>query len=138
MANTIFPSSKDISFELDGKKIAVVQSYNASYAKEERAVDAFGKADPVGYTPGKKNYTIRITKAYITEAAIADGINFYNIDDFEFVIVKPNARIVYSNCSITNIEEEGSLNDIIAENITIRALTRREDTVGKKTDGKKK
>ena len=123
----IFPTSKDVYFELNGKKVAVVQSYNTSYSKEEREVDAFGSEDPVGYTPGKRQYTIRITKAYIHETAQKDGINFYNIDNFEFVIVKPDKRIVYSGCSITSIEEEGSLNDIIAENVSIRASKRRED-----------
>lgn len=129
-----FPTSKDIYFEITDangstKKVAVVQSYNTSYQKDDREVDAFGTADPVGYTPGKKQHTIKIDKAYITDTAIADGISFYTLDNFEFVIVKPDKRIVYSACSITNIDESGSLNDVIAENISIRALTRREDPV---------
>lgn len=124
-----FPTSKDVFFELDNQKVAVVQSYNTSYSKEDKEVDSFGESEPVGFTEGKKQYQIRITKAYIHEAAAKDGINFYNISNFEFVIVKPDRRIVYSGCSITNVEEEGSLNDIIAENITIRATTRREDPV---------
>lgn len=123
----VFPTSKDIYFELNGKKVAVVQNYNTSYQKEDKEVDAFGQSDPVGFTPGKKSYTIRITKAYVTDVAIKDGISFYDLDNFEFVIVKPDKRIVYSGCSITAIEEEGSLNDIIAENISIRAIKRRED-----------
>jgi hypothetical protein len=123
----IFPTSKDVYFTINGKKVAVVQSYNTSYSKEDREVDAFGLADPIGFTPGKKTYTIRISKAYVTDKAIADGISFYTLDNFEFVIVKPNKRIVYTGCSITGIEEEGSLNDVIAENINIRAAKRRED-----------
>lgn len=123
----VLPTSKDVYFELDGKKVAVVQSYNTSYSKEEREVDAFGESEPVGYTPGKKQYTIRISKAYVTDVALMDNISFYSIDNFEFVIVKPNKRIIYSGCSITGIDEEGSLNDVIAENISIRASKRRED-----------
>lgn len=123
----IFPTSKDVFFEVDGKKVAVVQNYNTSYTKDEREVDAFGQSDPVGYTPGKKTYTIKISKAYMNDASIADGITFYDIDNFEFVIVKPDRRIVYSGCSITSIDEQGALNDVIAENISIRAQKRRED-----------
>ena len=124
-----FPSSKDVYFEVDGRKVAVVQSYNTSYTKEDKEIDAFGQIDPVGYTPGKKSYTIKISKAYIDQAAMQDGITFYDIDNFEFVIVKPDRRIIYSGCSITSIEEQGALNDIIAENISIRASHRREDKI---------
>lgn len=125
----IFPTSKNVTFELDGRKVAIVQSYNTSYNKEDREVDAFGEEESVGYSSGKKKYTIRISKAYIDEKALQDGINFYSIDNFDFVIVKPDRRIVYTGCSITGIEEEGSLNDIIAENINIRATHRREDAI---------
>lgn len=124
-----FPTSKNVTFEVDSKTVAVVQSYSTSYSKEDREVDAFGADEPVGFTEGKKQYTIRVTKAYIHDAALKDGINFYNISNFEFVIVKPDRRIVYGGCSITGIDEDGSLNDIIAENISIRATTRREDPV---------
>lgn len=122
-----FPTSKDVYFELDGQIVAVVQSYNTSYNKEDREVDSFGEDEPVGFTEGKKQYQIRITKAYVHDNALKDGINFYNISNFDFVIVKPDRRVVYTGCSITAIDEEGSLNDIIAENITIRATRRRED-----------
>jgi hypothetical protein len=124
----ILPTSKDVYFKLNGKKVAVVQSYNTSYTKEDREVDAFGQIEPVGYTPGKKAYTIRISKAYISEQGLKDGIDFYSIDNFSFVISKPDRNIVYTGCSITGIDEEGSLNDVIAENIQIRAAARREDS----------
>lgn len=122
-----FPTSQDITFELNGKPVAVVQSYSTSYNREDTEVDAFGESEPVGYTPGKKRYTINISKAYIHDDALKDGINFYNLEDFDFVIVKPDRRVVYTGCSITSINEEGSLNDIVAENIDIRATSRRED-----------
>lgn len=127
--SVLLPSSKDIFFEIDKRKVAIVQNYSTSYTKEDREVDSFGEEEVIGYTNGKKKYSIRITKAYVTDAALKDGINFYNIDNFEFVIVKPDRRVVYSGCSIQQVDEEGSLNDIIAENITIRAARRREDPV---------
>lgn len=122
-----FPTSKNITFELDGRTVAIVQSYSTNYQKEDREVDAFGSADPVGFVEGKRQYTIRISKAYIDDTAAQDGIDFYNIADFDFVIVKPDRRIVYTGCFITSIDEEGSLNDVVAENITIKATSRRED-----------
>lgn len=124
-----FPTSQDITFELDGTLVAIVQSYSTSYNREDNEVDAFGESEAVGYTPGKKRYTINISKAYIHDDALKDGINFYNLESFDFVIVKPDRRVVYTGCSITNINEEGSLNDIVAENINIRATSRREDAI---------
>lgn len=127
MSKPIFPTSKDISFVLNGKKVAIVQNYSTSYQKEDREVDAFGEEETVGYAPGKKKHSIRISKAYMSDEAIADGLNFYELDNFDFHIIKPDRRIVYTGCSITGIDEEGQLNDIIAENIQIRAVSRRED-----------
>jgi hypothetical protein len=122
-----FPTSKDIYFQVGTTKVAIVQNYSTSYSKEDKEVDAFGEAEPVGFTPGKKQYGIKITKAYITDVAKRDNINFYTLNNFEFKIVKQDKIIVYGGCSITNIDEEGSLNDVIAENISIRASSRRED-----------
>jgi len=122
-----FPTSKDIYFQVGTTKVAIVQNYSTSYSKEDKEVDAFGESEPVGFTPGKKQYGIKITKAYITDVAKRDNINFYTLNNFEFKIVKQDKIIVYGGCSITNIDEEGSLNDVIAENISIRASSRRED-----------
>ena len=123
----IFPSSKDIYFEIEGRKVAIVQSYNTSYQRDDKQIDAFGESESVGYTFGKRNHTIKIKKAYIDNAAYKDGFNFYTLDNFSFVIIKPDRRIVYTGCSIQNVEEDGGLNEVIAENITIRATSRRED-----------
>ena len=40
-----FPTSSDIYLEVDGTKVAVVQSYTAKAAKTSRAVEAFGEED---------------------------------------------------------------------------------------------
>jgi hypothetical protein len=125
---TEFPTSKDIYFEADSKTVAVVQSYNTSYSKDNKEVDAFGEDEPVGFVAGKKQYSIKISRAYVTDSAVKDGISFYTMSNFDFVINKPDRKIVYSGCTVTGIDEDGSLNDIIAENITIKATTRREDS----------
>ena len=41
-----FPTSADIYLELDGRKIAVVQSYRAKAAKSSKNVEAFGESEP--------------------------------------------------------------------------------------------
>ena len=124
-----FPTSADIYLELDGKKIAVVQSYTANASKSSRSVEAFGESEPVATIAGQKKYTLELTRLYATDDAISDGINFYDLTDFSLVICKPDRKIIYSGCEWSAIEEEGQLNAMVAEKITVVASKRIETTV---------
>lgn len=104
MANTVLPLSSDIYLEVDGKKVAVVQSY----------------------TTGANKYTLELSRLYATDEAISDGINFYDLNDFSLVICKPDKRIIYSQCRWSSIEEAGKLGDPAAEKVTIIARKRME------------
>lgn len=119
-------TSDDIFFELNGKRIAGVESYSTKYTSDVKMVDAFGQATPIGYTLGSKKYSIDISKVYLEDTAITDGIDFYSLTDFDFnmVIIKNGKRTVYKNCIISDISEDGSLKDKVAEKITILALNR--------------
>ena len=81
-----FPTSSDIYLELDGRKVAVVQSYTAKAAKSSRSVEAFGESEPVATIEGQRKYTLELTRLYATDDAISDGINFYDLRDFSLVI----------------------------------------------------
>ena len=48
MASYQFSTSKDIYLEIDGKRLASVQSYTAKTTRESRYVEAFGSADAGG------------------------------------------------------------------------------------------
>ena len=122
-------TSDDIFFELNGKKIAGVESYSTKYTNDIKLVDVFGQNTPVGYTIGSKKHSIDISRVYLEDTAIADGINFYNLTDFDFnfVIVKNGKRVVEKNCVISDISEDGSLKDKVAEKITLMALDRVEE-----------
>ena len=48
-----FPTSADIYLELDGRKIAVVQSYRAKAAKSSKNIEAFGESEPVATIEGQ-------------------------------------------------------------------------------------
>lgn len=122
-------TSNDIYFELNGARVAGVQSYSSKYTNDVKLVDAFGQATSVGYTLGKKKYTLDLTKVYLTDTAIADGINFYSLSngDFNIVVVKNAKRVVYKNCIITDISEDGSLSDSVKEKISLMALDRIEE-----------
>lgn len=124
-----FPTSADIYLELDGKKVAVVQSYTARAAKSSQAVEAFGESEPVATIAGQRKYTLELTRLYATDDAISDGINFYDLADFSLVICKPDRKIIYSGCEWSNIAETGELDAMVAEKITVVASRRIETSV---------
>ena len=123
-----FPTSSDIYLELDGKKVAVVQSYTAKATKSSQSVEAFGESEPVATIEGQKKYTLELTRLYATDDAVSDGINFYDLRDFSLVICKPDRKIIYSGCEWSTIQEEGQLNAMVAEKITVVASKRIETT----------
>ena len=119
-----FPTSSDIYLELEGRKVAVVQSYTAKANKSSRAVEAFGESEPVATIAGQRKYTLQLTRLYATEDAVSDGINFYDLSDFSLVICKPDRKVIYSGCEWSTIEEEGQLNAMVAEKVTVVASKR--------------
>lgn len=123
-----FPTSSDIYLELDGRKIAVVQSYTAKASKSSQSVEAFGESEPVATIEGQCKYTVELTRLYATEEAVSDGINFYDLRDFSLVICKPDRKIIYSGCQWSAIQEDGQLNAMVAEHVTLVAAKRIETT----------
>lgn len=124
-----FPTSSDIYLELDGKKVAVVQSYTAKASKSSQPVEAFGESEPVAAIAGQCRYQLELTRLYATDDAVSDGINFYNLSDFSLVICKPDRKIIYSGCEWSKIEEAGELDAMVAEKITVVAARRIETGV---------
>ena len=119
-----FPTSADIYLELDGRKIAVVQSYTARASKSSQSVEAFGESEPVATIEGQKKYTLELTRLYATEDAVTDGINFYELRDFSLVICKPDRKVIYSGCQWSAIQEEGKVGSMVAEKVTLMATNR--------------
>ena len=121
---TGFPTSSDIYLEVDGTRVAVVQSYSAKASKSSTAVEAFGEAEPVATIEGQKSYTVELTRLYATDTAISDGIDFYHLTDFSLVICKPDRKVIYSGCVWSGIQEDGELNATVAERVTLTAARR--------------
>ena len=121
---TGFPTSSDIYLEVDGTRVAVVQSYSAKASKSSTAVEAFGEAEPVATIEGQKSYTVELTRLYATDTAISDGIDFYHLTDFSLVICKPDRKVIYSGCEWSSIQEDGELNATVAERVTLTAARR--------------
>ncbi|MCI8910039.1 MAG: hypothetical protein HFG09_05100 [Oscillibacter sp.] len=128
MERTGFPTSADIYLEVDGRKVAVVQSYTAKASKSSRSVEAFGESEPVATIAGQRRYVLELTRLYATDDAVSDGINFYDLSGFSLVICKPDRKVIYSGCQWSGIEEEGQLNAMVAEKLTVVAARRIEAT----------
>ena len=113
MAVKSFPTSSDIYLEVNGKKVAVVQSYSAKATRGSSTVEAFGEKEPVATIHGQVAYEVELTRLYATDDAIADGIDFYGLSDFSLVICKPDREIIYSGCQWSAINEAGALGAMV-------------------------
>lgn len=124
-----FPTSSDIYLEVDGVRVAVVQSYTARTTKSSTAVEAFGESEPVATVPGQAAHVIELTRLYATDEAIRDGIDFYSLNGFSLVICKPDRKVIYSDCQWSSISETGTLGDMVLEKVGIVATKRLETEV---------
>jgi len=121
-----FSTSRDIYLELEGKKVAVVQSYTAKATKSSQAPEAFGESDSVATINGQSKYVIKLTRLYATDDAIRDGIDFSTLADFSLVVCKLDRKVIYSGCQWSTIQEEGNMGSMVAEKATIIATSRSE------------
>ena len=129
MAVKAIPTSSDIYLEINGRKVAVVQSYTAQTTKSSTAVEAFGESEPVATIPGQNQHLVELTRIYATDEALADGIDFYGLEDFSLVICKPDRRVIYSGCQWSKIGETGNLGTSVLEKITLVAAKRMETSL---------
>lgn len=124
MTVTGFPTSNDIYLEVDGKKVAVVQSYSAKASKTSSTVEAFGEKQPVATVAGPVKHELKLTRLYATDEAIRDGIDFYKLEGFSLVICKPDRRIIYSDCQWSSINEKAGLGEMVLEEVSVVASKR--------------
>lgn len=102
----------------------MVESCKAKSVRESRYVEAFGEAEPVGTVGGRVRHVVELSRIYATEDAVKDGVNFYELSDFNLVIVKPDRRVIYSGCEWSDILESVTVNDTVAERVTLVAARR--------------
>lgn len=129
MTITGFPTSSDIYLEVNGTKVAVVQSYSAKATKTSTQIEAFGEKEPVATVAGPVKHVLELSRLYATDNAIRDGIDFYSLEGFSLVICKPDRRIIYSNCQWSAISEDAGLGNMVMEKVTVVAAKRIETEV---------
>ncbi len=125
--NTVkIPTSADIYLECGGVKVAVVQSYRAVTTRSSKNIEAFGQMEPVATIRGISKYTLELTRLYATDTALRDGLNFYEMEDFSLVIVKPGKRVIYTGCQWMSLEESAALGGTVLEKVSLTATGRME------------
>ena len=120
------PTSADIYLEVDGVRVAVVQSYRAVTTRKSRAVEAFGQEEPVATVRGASRYVLELSRLYATDDAIRDGIDFSALDSFSLVINKPDRSIIYYDCQWQELSESAEVGGMVLEHVTIVAGHRTE------------
>ena len=125
MAKMVFPTSRDIYIEVNGKKIAVVESYKARSNRDSRYVEAFGEEEPVGTVAGRVRHAIELSRVYVAGEGAAH-VDFFGLSNFNLVVVKPDRKIVYSGCEWADISEAAGLNDTVLEKVSLVASKRME------------
>ena len=120
----MIPTSADIYLEINGRRVAVVQSYSVTTTRSSRVVEAFGQEEPVATIAGSNQYAIELSRLYATDEALADGISFHDLMDFSLVICKPDRQIVFSGCQWARIDEQATLGDAVMEKVHITAAQR--------------
>ncbi len=118
------PTSKDIYIEVDGVKVALVQSYSAKSTKSSMGIESFGSETPVATVSGKVEHEIELKKVIPILSAQTTHVDFYNLSNFNLMVVKPDHRIVYTGCEWSNISEKSELNQPCIESITLLASKR--------------
>ena len=110
--------------EIDGKKVAVVQSYRVTATRDSKSISAFGQAEPVATIRGENQYVLELTRLYATDEAIADGISLYNLEDFSLVVCKPDRNVIYAGCQWSKLEESAEVGGMVLERVQITATRR--------------
>ena len=129
MANMTIPTSRDIYLELNGRKLAVVQGYNARAVRTSREIEAFGESEPVATVGGQTRYTLELSRLYATDEAIRDGIDFMELDNFSLVVCKPDRNVIYSGCQWSQMQESAEVGGNVMEKVTVEAARRTETSL---------
>ena len=121
------PTSADIYLEINGTRVAVVQSYQVTAKRTSQTVEAFGQEEPVATIRGQTQYALSLSRLYASDEALRDGISFMDLDDFNLVICKPDRKVIYSGCQWSSLSEHAEVGGMVMEEVQITA-TRRYET----------
>ena len=127
MAIRKIPTTADIYLEVDGVRVAVVQSYKVTASRESKAIYAFGQSEPVTTIRGQSQYTLELTRIYATDEAIRDGLSFADMGEFSFLFSEPAPNEIYTGCQWKSLQESAEVGGNVLEKVTVEAGRRVEN-----------
>lgn len=117
------PTSKDIYIEVDGKRVAVVESYKAKSVRSSNEIREIGNSVPVAVVGAVTSHSLELKRVFFTAESIVE-LDFHSLSSFNVVIVKPNKRILYTGCEWTSISEGVTIDEPCVELIMVTAAKR--------------
>lgn len=123
-----FPELK-IRVELNGTKMALVQSYNASAQWESRPVEAFGEGEPVATLRAGVRYRVELNRLLLCGGEQKPD-SLYGLDNFRLAIVRPDRKIIYTGCCWESISEQADGREAVTERAVLTATGRVEERSG--------
>lgn len=123
MSGPKIATSRDIYIEVNGRRAAVVESYEAKAIRELYNVEELGGSFPAALLSGNAKYRLTLKRVQLAGENPPD---FYSLSEFDVVIVKPERRIVYSGCEWEEIREGVSAGQPCMETVILTARRRAE------------
>ena len=126
MPELVFPTGQDIFLEVNGRKLAVVESYRSRSDRDLYPVESLGETEPTAVQSGRTRNTLELNRVFACDNSGEPSVNFHDLSDFNLVVVKPDRRIVYTHCQWSSITESAGINDTLMEQVTLTAGKRME------------
>lgn len=113
-----------ILLEVNGVRLAALQSCRCRTLRETRRVEEVGAAEAAARLGGGLSHYVELTRL-LPPGRLGDGVDFHPLENFTLVVVKPDCRIVYSGCEWMDISEGCERDGSITQRVTVAASRRR-------------
>lgn len=121
MINTsTIPTSRDIYLEVEGRRAAAVESYDAKAERTLYEIEELGNDSPAATLWGRTRYRLTLRRVQLVDP----DLDFHLLSGFSLVIVKPHSRIVYSGCEWSALSESIEPGKPCIETVTLTAQRR--------------
>lgn len=115
-------ADKEVYLEVDGERVAIIDSYTEQITQQSRVITAWGEQEPVGTVPGRVQYALTLHTV-----RPADGINLYTLTEFNLIAARAGARIIYSGCRWKSIVSSGGVGNLTSLKMELVAAGRTEE-----------